>query len=533
MYRAAAIAAAFLIFLLVGPWVLLLAVAALFVPRVRRWLRPERRWRVAGITAGALALLAGLVVVIPDGWLPIPPGPGLLVTPDYVGRAALTRPVTGVEVPQHPHLSRNGTSSMHNDAWATDSYDGAGPTGDRPDVESAWFGVEECATLAFDSHDRIVALCGDLEGPTLRILDAETMRPIETKDLPDRPDVEGKRAWENLCGGAYLYLDEHDRAVLATTDRRILAIATSDADGEPDLTVDATYDVSDVVPDDDCLIALMPDWDGNIWFETSDGRVGMVDPESGDAQVLDLDEEIANSFAVDEQGVYVVTVEALYRLSLDGTGKPQADWRTEYDRGTTQKPGQLSRGSGTTPTLLPDGLVAITDNADQRMNVLFLRRDSGQEVCAAPVFADDGSATDNSLVAVGPAGVVAENNYGYSSPLSTALGRATAPGLARVDVVEGECQVTWTNSDVAAPTSVAKASLETGLVYAYTKRPTWWGVSAWYLTALDIRTGRHVFSVRTGTGTLMNNHYAAITLGPDGSAYIATLGGMVRVKDRE
>ena len=315
MYRAAAIAAVFLIFLVVGPWVLLLAVAALSVPRVRRWLRPERPWRVAGITAGALALLAGLVVVIPDGWLPIPPGPGLLVTPDYVGRAALTRPVTGVEVPQHPHLARNGTSSMHNDAWATDSYDGAGPTGDRPDVDSAWFGVEECATLAFDSHDRIVALCGDLEGPTLRILDAETMRPIETKDLPDRPDVDGKRAWENLCGGAYFYLDEHDRAVLATTDRRILAIATSDAGGEPDLTVDATYDVSDVVPDDDCLIALMPDWDGNIWFETSDGRVGTVDPESGDAQVLDLDEEIANSFAVDEQGVYVVTVEALYRLS--------------------------------------------------------------------------------------------------------------------------------------------------------------------------------------------------------------------------
>ena len=174
MYRAAAIAAAFLLFLLIGPWVLLLAVAALFVPRVRRWLRPEHPWRVAGITAGALALLAGLVVVIPDGWLPIPPGPGLLVTPDYVGRAALTRPVTGVEVPQHPHLARNGTSSMHNDAWATDSYDSAGPTGDRPDVDSAWFGVEECATLAFDSHDRIVALCGDLEGPTLRILDAET-----------------------------------------------------------------------------------------------------------------------------------------------------------------------------------------------------------------------------------------------------------------------------------------------------------------------------------------------------------------------
>ena len=28
----------------------------------------------------------------------------------------------------------------------------------------------------------------------------------------------------------------------------------------------------------------------------------------------------------------------------------------------------------------------------------------------------------------------------------------------------------------------------------------------------------------------MNNHYAAMTLGPDGAAYIATLAGMVRVR---
>jgi hypothetical protein len=29
----------------------------------------------------------------------------------------------------------------------------------------------------------------------------------------------------------------------------------------------------------------------------------------------------------------------------------------------------------------------------------------------------------------------------------------------------------------------------------------------------------------------MNNHYAAITLAPDGSAYVATLAGMVHVRD--
>ena len=101
-----------------------------------------------------------------------------------------------------------------------------------------------------------------------------------------------------------------------------------------------------------------------------------------------------------------------------------------------------------------------------------------------------------------------------------------------MDVVDGECEVTWTNGDVVAPTSVAKLA---GRRAWSTPTPSadLGGVSAWYLTALDLRTGRHVFSVRTGTGTLMNNHYAAITLGPDGSAYIATLAGMVRVRDRE
>lgn len=537
MYRrAAALAAVLFLWLLLGPVVLLLLVVALAVPRSRWWIvdhvRPERPWRATGIAAGVLAALSLLVIVIPDGWLPIPQGPGALVTPKYVGRPAITRPVTGMEIPQHPYLARNGTSSMHNDAWATDAYAGPGPVGESPEVDTAWFGIEECATLAFDSRDRIIALCGDLEGPTLRILDPESMRPLATRDLPDRVDVNGKAPWENLCGGSYFYLDERDRAVVATTDRRIVVFETADADGEPDLTLAETYDVSDAVADDDCLIALMPDWDGRIWFETQNGVVGAVDPGTGDLRSLDLEEEIANSFSVDEDGgVYVVTVESFYRLEADRSGRPEVVWRAQYDRGSEVKPGQLSQGSGTTPTLLPGGLVAITDNAEPRMNVIFLRRDTGEKVCQAPVFEEDASATDNSLVAVGD-GVIVENNYGYKSPLSTFLGFGTSPGFARVDVVDGKCEVVWT-SDLNAPTSVAKVSLETGLLYAYTKRSTLWGVSAWYLTAIDVHTGRHVFSVRTGLGTLMNNHYAAVTLGPDGSAYIATLAGMVRVRDRD
>ncbi|SDE11869.1 hypothetical protein [Nocardioides lianchengensis] len=536
--RTLALVATAVLYLLLGPVVVLVVALALAVPRSRRrllpWLRPTRR--VVAAWAGAVALVVAVPVLAPDGWFPIPPGGGSLLTPSYVGRAVSERPIS-MTLPQHPGLAPNGRSSMHNDAWASDAYAGPGPTGDSPEVDTAWYGLEECATLAFDEHERLVALCGNRTGPVLHVLDPDTMRPLVTKDLPDRRGGSGKRPWEDLCGGSYFYLDAEDRAVLATTDRRVLVVATDDGAGDPDLTVDESYDLSGVVPDDDCLIALMPDWEGRIWWVTADGLVGTITDtgasEEPVVRTLDLDEEVANSLATGEDGgVYVVTVEALYKLVADDRKQlPVVRWRTPYDRGDEQKPGQLSRGSGTTPTLLPDGLVAITDNADERMHVIFLRTDDGQEVCRAAVFGKDASATDNSLVSVGDGGVVVENNHGYHGPWSTLLGFATQPGFARVDVARKECRVAWT-SEATGPTSVAKVSLRTGLVYAYTKRPSRWGVSAWYLTALDARTGRTAFAVRTGLGSMFNNHYAAVTLAPDGSAYVATLAGLVRVRDR-
>ena len=52
-------------------------------------------------------------------------------------------------------------------------------------------------------------------------------------------------------------------------------------------------------------------------------------------------------------------------------------------------------------------------------------------------------------------------------------------------------------------------------------------------TSSSAATGDTVFTVRTGTGTMFNNHYSAVTLAPDGSLYVATLAGMVRVRDGE
>ena len=124
----------------------------------------------------------------------------------------------------------------------------------------------------------------------------------------------------------------------------------------------------------------MPDWDGRIWFFTQQGTVGTLDRETGAVQVTQLPdgEEVTNSVATDETGgMYVVSTHALYRLDATAAGVPEVTWREAYDRGTRLKPGNLSQGSGTTPTLLGDRWVAINDNADPQTNVLVYDRRKG------------------------------------------------------------------------------------------------------------------------------------------------------------
>jgi hypothetical protein len=461
--------------------------------------------------------------------LPIPSAPGPLLVPRFIGGAAAADPIASFDVPQNPYLAPDPWNNMHDDAYGTNAYPGAGPLGRQPVVSSRTYGVEECATEAFDAAGRIVALCGNLRGPVLRLINPQTLAIVATQQLPPRRLRPGTSPLSDLCGGTYFYLDNLDRAVVATTDRHIVVVA----DLGNRFVKQRSYDVTSAVPPDDCLIALLPDWSGRIWFETGNGVVGTVDPVSRAVHSVRLPGEIIdNSFSVDETGgVFIVSDHALYRFDAGPDGAPVVTWRQPYDRGSVQKPGQLAQGSGTTPTLVGPDLVAITDNADPQMDVLVYRRgkdSGGQPVCGAPVFAAGKSDTENSLVAVGNS-LFVENNYGYRDPTSTLAGRTTTPGIARVDVADGTCSVAWTSNEIA-PTSVPKASLATGLLYVYTKPKTAL-VDAWYFTAIDIRTGRTVFSRLTGTGPGYNNHYAAIYLGPDGAAYIATLAGMVRVRD--
>ncbi len=486
-----------------------------------------RRW------PAALTVVLLVVGAAPALGVPIPPGPGDGAVPQFEGTAAEARPVRARPVPRDPHLAANGASSMHDDAYASDAYAVGGPLGRHLRVDSASYGVEECATMAFDRRGRIEALCGGLEGSRLMLLDPASLDVLAAFPLPPRKPGTTLPT-EDLCGGAYFYLDDRDRAVIETTDAHVWVVAQRRSPLGTTFALARSYDVSSAVPDGDCLIALMPDWDGWIWFVTEQGGVGTLNPRSGAVRSLRLPgEAIVNSFATDETGgVFIVSDHALYRFDRGRRGRPEVTWRRRYDRGSVRKPGQLSRGSGTTPTLVGKDLVVITDNADPRMHVLSFRRTAAhvahRRVCRQAVFGRGTSDTENSIVAVGRS-VIVENNYGYTGPASTVNGGSTAPGIARVGVGRRGCGTRWTSRE-SAPTSVPKVSLANGLLYVYAK-PRGVASDPWYFTAVDVRTGRTTYRRLTGTGAQWNNHYAAIYLGPDGTAYVATLAGLVRLED--
>lgn len=290
---------------------------------------------------------------------------------------------------------------------------------------------------------------------------------------------------------------------------------------------------------------------------TVSGVVGFVTPDDVVHSVrLPCSEMMANSFAMDESGgVFVVSTHALYRYDVRG-GRPLVTWRKAYDRGSRVKPGQVSQGSGTTPTLIGSassaggGSIAITDNADPRMNVLVFRRGKAgpgsAPLCRQPVFPAGRGDDENSLIAV-PGGLVAENNYGYVGPRPAGTSTRTAdttPGLVKVavDFVRGGCHVAWSNTTARIPTVVSKLSLRTGLIYGYThpsaselpttaRLPEALAPDAWFFTAFSARTGRQVWSKYTGSGLGYNNNYTPVTLGPDGTAYVGTLGGLLRIAD--
>ncbi|MBZ5737897.1 hypothetical protein [Nocardioides mangrovi] len=386
--------------------------------------------------------------------------------------------------------------------WVTPSYVGRptigdgelGPGGESPQVRTRFYGLAGCQRLDPVAEGRLVTVCGDDE-PVLRLVDADSLHQQESVRLP------GSGCTGRLAVGG--------GRVVASSGRQVLTV------GVPDLVVDQSVDLAGTLGDGDCVTGLAVDGD-RTWFASRDGVVGAITGTS--VASVDIDDEVARPIAVDAGTAYVAGATALHRVGLRG-GKAVVDWSAAYDSGTP----------GSAPVPLPGGLVATAMNRDPRLQVVVHSVTDGGVVCRAEVFDDDEGATDDGMVAAG-SGVVVQNSDGYAGVRSTILGRTTSRGIARVEVAGGECRVAWT-TDMDAPSGTPAVSADRDLVYVWAKRHSWLGVDAWYLSALDLGTGRLSWASRVGLGPLLDNHHGVVTL-DDGAAYAPVLGGLVRVADR-
>lgn len=504
---------------------------------------------IAVAAAGLAALPAGAGAATPIA----PEGPATTL-PDFTGSAWTAKPIspTPTQPPPNPNMRGNSSSNLHNDSWMSDSYWRSGPAGRNLTQTTNSFGVDLpglCASITFDSKGRIVTVCPNLFGPKLKLLDPDTLDLLAERQLPQKQCAAQETKPNDLCvsgnifqdysGGGYFYLDSQDRVVVGSNDRTIKVIAVNVAgNGFTDV---ASYDLSSVVPKYERFSSALPDWKGRIWFVTKPGKVGFVDPATypaaGSIRILDLGSQIQNSFTVTQDGIYVVTDRAIHKFDATASTIRQI-WKTTYPNIGTRKPGQAAAGTGTTPTILPGGLVSITDNADPMAVVVYSTK-TGKQTCRVPVFDKGSSATENSLIGFGTStrgSLIVENNYGYDQPVSVSGGFSSKPGFTRIDVTNSgkSCRVAWKNTTDAAPSVVPKVSVTNGLLYVYTKEKT---IStnkadAWFWVAIDAATGKRVWRKLAGVGiSKFNNNYAAMHIGPNGRLYIGLLGGVAMLRD--
>ncbi|KAA0023567.1 hypothetical protein [Antrihabitans cavernicola] len=381
-----------------------------------------------------------------------------------VGGNASAAPTWGPLVPQNPFAAPTGTSTSHGDPASSDATPFAGPGSGPVSVRPLPLGAA-CPTILQGSDGMVVALCTTVIGqiPTVFLLDTQR-GPLAALPL----------AKGSLLGGVYAYLDNLDRLVVVDGNRRLVRVGHHRGhDGTWLLSIDATTDLSRAIPAGDNVTGLAPDTHGTVWFATAasrvgavtiDGRVGTVDLPAG--------EQVANSISTAPTGTAVATTHALYQLNMGSDGTPHIDWRRTYDRGTARKPGQLSWGTGSTPTYFGPSTGAeyltIVDNADAQERLLVYRAATGELVCSQPVLSP-GAGSENSPIGIGRSVFVADT-YGYPYPtVPDGAGPAVPPtapfigGMTRVDVDESGCHTVWQNRVRSA--AVPHLSIGDGLLY--------------------------------------------------------------------
>lgn len=431
----------------------------------------------------------------------------------------------GEELPVNPHAGPAGTATMHGDSGSSDTFPMAGP-GAKGRSHQVLTGAV-CPTILAGSDEMPLALCTrqDDRAPVVHLIDPGTGEPVASRVLE-------KGA---LLGGVYAYVDAEDRLVTVDGSGDLLLIGHErDGDRGWELVVEDRIPVE--LPSGDAVTTVAPGFDGRTWFATAEGRVGAVDPRARTVRHrrLGAGETVANSISTAPSGVSVVTDHATYRVRADDAGRPDIVWRRTYDRGEARKPGQLSHGSGASPTFFGPRTgheyVAITDNASPRANLTVYRADTGDTVCSVPVLDHDNSGTENSPIGRGRSVYVA-STYGYPYPaLPDGAGESSprsAPfvgGMERVDVTESGCSTRWRTRTRSA--AVPTLSVDEGVIYTVVRGP----LGGYRLARVSPDTGEVLSDQLIGVGFFGDTLQMVGTVLPDGTLYQGNLSGWVRVR---
>ena len=442
---------------------------------------------------------------------------------------------TAAASPSVPGMGPAWTSLMHGDPESTDSTAFRGPgRGAHLAASSVPGGV--CAATFVGSDGYPLSLCTAYAAgtpPQFATPVVTLFHPRTAQVLAQLPLTKGK-----LLGGVYGFLDDKNRVVVADGSGKILRVGHHRTASGWTLRIDKSTDVSRQIGSDG-ITGLAPDYQGRTWFATTGGVVGTVLPDGRIGSTrLPRGEELGNGLTIRAAGASVLTTHALYEMKADANGVPRTVWRRSYDRGAARKPGQLTWGSGTTPTYFGpggDGWVAIVDSAAVPELIVY-HADSGSEVCRMRAFKAPVQGTENSPMAWGNS-LVIPSTYGFQYPPIAVTGPsvpATAPfrgGMTRIDVEDGRCSRVWetTTDRMATLPRLSRADgMIHGLAYGrYVPGPQQLG-SVNY-AAIDFQTGRRVVTRQVATAPLDEPLQLTGMIGPDGSLWQGTATRMLKI----
>ena len=485
-------------------------------------------------------------------------------------------------------------SNIHHDCYNTDSTDEVLPVGIYSEINVSYEKTNANASPAifFDSYGHaVVPLLGGLAIRDINAEETQTLGYFSPKQH-DNGDY--------LIQSSYSFVDESNRLVCPTNNNHVLMLKATDEDGNVlpefekvlDIDIKAAAEKALGKTLDQNLLAVVFDYEGNLWFATGgfriypdrkqQGAMGYISRTAIDAILNGEETDLAdavfvyelapgegaeNGIAASKDGAVILTNQNCYLLQADNGVKKI--WETPYEsagakeskEGDETTGGGLAWGGGCSPSLTKD-LVMFTDN-QETVNLLALDMKTGEVVASLPVIDE---LPEGSQVSVENSAIVYDNSAGTVSTIvcnwfgagSAKLGEADndssiqsyeniydvgwlrqgnkmiAPGIERVDTVKTEdgyeMKSIWCRSDLS-DTSMMKLSTATGYIYGYVQDME---TGMWQYIMLDFETGETAFTMDISDKPGYNNMAIGMYAGNSGNSLYCPTGylELLRLQDR-